>query len=161
MWCVSRSTTGSHIQCMAKSMLLKLFVKTWQHWGQFRGGYRPCKGPAPRSVLATVPQHSVVRRSDRFFCLQREWETPTRSAKVYTQHLPRRKMMMMMMMKILLMTARWRSCFSIRTLQESERVTTGCSSSTLMSNGEEGSSTWPQVRGGVTPGLCRRSNMAV
>lgn len=75
---------------------------------------------------------------------------------VDTQYLPRRKMM-----KTLLMTARWRSCFSSRTMQVSDRVNKDCSSSTLTSSGEAGSSTWPQVRRAFTLGLSRSPNMSL
>lgn len=158
VWCVHRSMTGSPNPVDGQTAA-ELFVRTWQRWGQFSAGYRSCIAPAPRSVLAFGPQDKVFCGSDRFFGLEGEWETLTRPAMVDTQCRPlhrRRKMM-----KTLLMTARWRSCFSSRTLQVSDRVNTDCSSSTLTSSGGAGSSTWPQVRRAFTPGLSRSSNWSL
>lgn len=117
---------------------------TWPHWGEFSLGYHTCCDPAEgerggwsAAVTAQQPwEPRVPCRSGRLLSLQGGPRTPMTSRDL-TRTMRR--------VKISLMTARWRNCFSSKSLQTSDRGSKGCSSCTLTSSGEAGSSTWPPV----------------
>ncbi len=137
---------------------------TWGHWGGFIHGCRSCRDPPARRAAAELHPHpadplthltvrlqrgSELRPrsgSGRLQSLRGGWRAQMTPAVVATQDLPRKRRRRR---RISLMTARWRSCFSSKSLQASERVSTGCSSSTPMWSGEAGSSTWPPVTGQI------------